>query len=66
VNNLKIPEVKYHQMLAIRLASTITAKASARHTVCVANSVAKSRGTPDRIFFPSADAEAGLRIRILN
>jgi hypothetical protein len=46
-------------MLTMRLASAITANANARHTV----SVARSCGIRSRIFFPSAEAEAGLRIR---
>jgi hypothetical protein len=43
----------------MRLPSAITANANARHTV----SVARSCGIRSRIFFPSAEAEAGLRIR---
>jgi hypothetical protein len=67
VNNLKTQdkrEIKRggrarHQMLTMRLPSAITANANARHTV----SVARSCGIRSRIFFPSAEAEAGLRIR---
>jgi hypothetical protein len=67
VNNLKTRDKRKikregqarHQMLMMRLPSAITANANARHTV----SVAKSCGIRSRIFFPSAEAEAGLRIR---
>jgi hypothetical protein len=67
VNNLKTRDKRKikregqarHQMLMMRLPSAITANANARHTV----SVARSCGIRSRIFFPSAEAEAGLRIR---
>ena len=67
MNNLKTQDKRkikregqaHHQMLTMRLPSAITANANARHTV----SVARSCGIRSRIFFPSAEAEAGLRIR---